>query len=256
MNRELENRDILQGIFGKGRSVKSLIFILLFMFSTTWISAIVYDFFKSISQIYTFIFLGLASVIALISLYLMMVNLYNKYSTEDKIDIDEIDTKAKKVLILFLSRNNKTIEDNSCNNKEKIEEWLETERNNWKMPFLSIEASSNTIETLYVLTSPESGQSFEYFNQMIEAKYSQKTFRLIEKHVEDIHDINLYKSIFHEIYQECQEYKMEDISIDITSGTKLYSIASSYYALSFDKVVQYIDDKYHIRQFNNRIVES
>ncbi len=255
MSRELENRDILQGIFGKGRSVKSLIFILLFMFSTTWISAIVYDFFKSISQIHTFIFLGLFSATVLIYLYFTMIDLYDKYSSEDKIDIDEIDTKAKKVLILFLSKNDK-IEDNSYNSKKEIDEWLETKWNNWKIPFLSIEASSNTIETLYVLTSPDSRQLFDIFKKMVETKYSQKSLKLIEKHVEDIHDINLYKSIFHEVYQECQEYKMEDISIDITSGTKLYSIASSYYALSFDKVVQYVDDKYHIRQFNNRIVES
>ena len=262
-NGDLEKRKVLQSIFGHSMRVDSFMFILLFIFATTWIASTLYDIAKKFDEGYLTLFLFLIiSIFILYKMYNRMKNLVESYSTEDIIDIKKIDVGSHKVLIIFLSNVNnkimKKIDFNKEIEKGEANKWLNISYNSWKMSSISIEKSHTELNTLYVLTSSDSSKQFKQFKKIIEIVEESRNFKIVEKKVNDIDDITEYKRIFHSIYEEHKD-KDEKIAIDVTSGIKLYSIAGSYYALSFNKVIQYINfqnNKYNILQYNNNIVEN
>jgi len=253
-----EEKYVLQSIFVQAVGARSLLYILGFIFSTTWIATIVYDISKKClgdNLAYTVLIIFALSI--LFTLFIYSKKLQQEFSEDDNIDINAVSERPKKVLILFLS----TVHNDFYNtltdsiNKETIDEWLGG-RNSWKMPYSSINGHKSTLEKIYILTSPESSSQYNQFKKLIK-KSHKREFEMKELLIQDINDIEEYNSIFNKIYSECEIYSENDIVIDATSGTKLFSIAGSYFALSSEKMIQYINtNDYKVYQFNNRVLDK
>ena len=251
---DLENKKVLQNIFGQSAGFKPLMYILSFIASTTWLLAVIYDVAKDWDKEWTYIIFSIFSISIIVGLYFYMSRLVKKYSQEDNIDINYIDERPHEVIILFLSFNHSLPTDENLKDKASVNEWLNIDKNPWKMPSVAIQKSHSTLKDIFVLTSKESREQFELFQSVV-AKLDERDFNVIEKHIENMDNIEKYKSIFHTIYSECKEKNIDSIAIDITSGSKLYSIAGSYYGLSFDKIVQYVNQNdYSVHQYDNKIV--
>ncbi len=258
-------KNVLQIIFSQAMEVRSLLFILGFIFSTTWLATTIYDVFKKVcGDNWTFVLLSLVSVGILYGLFLYSNKLQKQFDMDDKIDINSISEKSKKVLILFLSE----IPDDFFKKpyfNTNIEKWLNPEEgfNSWKMPYKAINGHKSTLEKIYVLTSSKTTDKYKKFNQFVVNAFAPRKFSMEEMKIEDINNIEEYNSIFNTIYQASKEYEEDDIVIDVTSGRKLYSIAGSYFALSTEKITQYVlcnkkfDDKKDtctVYQFNNKVL--
>ncbi len=253
-----EEKRVLQSIFVQAVGAKSLLYILGFIFSTTWIAAIIYDLSKKFfGDNLAYFVLFIVSLGVLFVLFIHSKKLQRDFATEDNIDINAVSERSKKVLILFLS----TVKDEQYNtlidslNKNTIDKWLGG-FNSWKMPHSSINGHKSTLEKIYILTSPESSKQYNQFKKLIH-KSHKREFEMKELLIQNINDIDEYNSTFNEIYNECQIYSEDDIVIDATSGIKLFSIAGSYFALSSEKMIQYIDtNDYKVHQFNNKVLEK
>jgi len=251
---DLENKKVLQNIFGQSAGFKPLLFILLFIASTTWISTVIYDVFKNWDESATYWIFAIISTFIIYSLYSYMKKLIQTYSEEDKIDINQINEASHEVLILFLSDNKALPTKDDLKDENSINNWLDRGRCSWKMPAVSIKASHSTLKEIFVLTSNESREQFEPFCSVVNM-LDKREFVITQKHINDMNNIEKYKATFHSIYEDCKQKEIKNIAIDITSGNKLYSIAGSYYGLSFDKIVQYVNQNdYSIHPFNNKIV--
>jgi len=252
-----EEKRVLQSIFAQAAGVKSLFFILGFIFSTTWLAAIIYDFGKqTIGDNYTFIGIFIISIGILFYLFHYSDKLQKAFAFNDTIDINNEPEKPRKILIIFLSN----IKDELYNsiprdiNTQSVSSWVNEGFNPWKMPYTAIDRHKSTLEKIYILTSSQSTRQFIQFKKIIRQS-SKRKFDIKEMLVNDINDIDDYNSIMNTIYNENKVYKDEDIVIDTTSGTKLYSIAGSYFALSSEKIIQYVDtNSYKVYQFNNKIL--
>lgn len=259
------NKRVLLNIFAHAVNIKSLLLVLGFIFSTSWMTSIFYDVVKDIvGANNTYAILLLLSIGILTILYFYFQKLLKDFADDNKIDINSEKERPRKVLILFLSNISDILYEAIPQkmDADNIEKWLNDVakinrgHNPWKMPYLSIDRHKSTLEKIYILTSPESRKQYEQFKKIIE-KSHKRTFLISQKHVVDINDIDRYNSIFNTIYDENRNYKEEDIVIDATSGIKLYSIAGSYFALSSNKIIQYVDTSdYKVRQFNNKILPN
>jgi len=253
-----EEKRVLENIFVQSVGTKSLLYIFGFIFSTTWIATIIYDVLrKLLGDNLTYGLLFIIAVCILICLYNHSKKLQEKFSLEDNIDINAVNERSKKVLILFLSN----VKEEQYNtlidsiNKNTIDKWLGG-YNSWKMPYSSINGHKSTLEKIYILTSPESSKQYNQFKKLIHKSYKRE-FEMKELLIQNINDIDEYNSAFNEIYNECNKYFDDDIVIDATSGIKLFSIAGSYFALSSEKMIQYIDtNDYKVHQFNNKVLEK
>ena len=252
-----EEKRVLQSIFAQAAGIKSLLFILGFIFSTSWLATIIYDLSKNtVGDNFTFIVIFLISIGILIYLFHYSDKLQKEFAFDDTIDINSEPEKPRKILIVFLSN----IKDELYRGVPRSMDiknvliWINEGRNPWKMPYTAIDRHKSTLEKIYILTSPQSTKQFAQFKKMIKQS-SKRKFDIKEMLVNDINDIDSYNSIMNTIYNDNKSYKEEDIVIDATSGTKLYSIAGSYFALSSEKIIQYIDtNDYKVYQFNNKIL--
>ena len=254
-----EEKYVLQSIFVQAVGARSLLYILGFIFSTTWIATIIYDISKKyLGDNLAYTVLLISALLILLALFIYSKKLKLEFSADDNIDINAVSKRSKKVLILFLS----TVHNDFYNtltdsiNKETIDKWL-SGHNSWKMPYSSINGHKSTLEKIYILTSPESSRQYNQFKKLIN-KSHKREFEMKELLIQNINDIEEYNSIFNKIYSECKIlYSENDIVIDATSGTKLFSIAGGYFALSSEKIIQYINtSNYKVYQFNNRVLDK
>ncbi len=248
-----EQRRVLQTLFAQATGSVSIFYILAFIVSTTWLTSVIYDAFKGWNTIYTYWILGLVSFSMLSYLFMVSKKLQNEFAEDDHVDINSIVTEPKKILVLFLSNLNTALP--SAMNKSETETWLGKDKNPWQMPYKSIETHKSTLEKVYVLTSSESSPQFDAFSNMVKRNTSRK-FNFEEIEIEDLHDIEQYNAAFHQIYLQASHHTDRQLVIDVTSGVKLYSIAGSYFALSSNKVIQYLDFNYKVHQFDNKVLKE
>lgn len=251
-----EEKKVLQSLFVQAVGARSLFFILGFIFSTTWIASIIYDVLKDGNGR---IVLFLVSAATLFVLFLYSKKLQKEFASDDNIDINLVKTDSKKILVIFLSDIN---EKTYIGIPQKIDantasQWLNPNNgyNKWKMPYESIKRHKTALEVVYVLTSPESAKQLNQFKKIIRHT-SKRKFNIVEVPIREINNAEEYNKAFNHIYSKSKKYREKEIVIDVTSGTKLYSIAGSYFALSTEKIIQYIDSDYMVRQFNNKVLSE
>ncbi len=251
-------RNVLQNLFVNAITGRSVIFVLLFIFATSWLGNVIYDYSKDyFGNAKAYIIYVIITISILVGLYLYYINLKRKFSSDDVIDINKIDKWGFKVIVLFLSEHKNEIPNDLS--EDNAEKWLREGWNSWLMPYLAISRYKTTLDKIYILTSKESSPQFSKFEEIIKPIVTSNSIALAEQKVEDINDIDEYTAIFNTIYNECKEYPEDSIVIDVTSGTKLYSIAGSYFALSSEKIVQYIDTNDTNKspyRFNNKVLSQ
>lgn len=251
-----DERNVLQNLFVNAITGKSVLFVLLFIFATSWLGNVIYDYSKDyFGNTKAYGIFALITIVILILLFAYYRNLKRKFSPDDAIDINSVDKWGFKVLVIFLSEYKKEIPNNLS--ADNAEEWLRDGWNSWLMPYLSILRYKTTLDKIYIITSKESSPQLSKFEEIIKPIVANNSISLSEQKVKDINDIDEYTSIFNTIYKESQDYAEDNIVIDVTSGTKLYSIAGSYFALSSEKIVQYIDTNDTNKppyRFNNKVL--
>jgi CRISPR-associated protein (Cas_Cas02710) len=161
-------------------------------------------------------------------------------SSELTVKIEPKPSTAK-ALILFLSENKNY---QQCESASSI---AELENNNWQMPLIAIDYHEKSLESVYFITSAESGRQEELFKKAVKKFIPQIDSLIIKKHSDDI-NFEDGKEIFESLdfaYKQliAQGLKKELIYIDLTGGTKVVALVGSIFALPEDRVVQYVSTK-------------
>jgi len=271
---KLEEKKVLDSLFFQAISKKSIKWIFLFILLTALLGAsfydlikvlfkIVVDFDKTIEELLAVLLVVVLSFFSLWWLSDKFLKLKNEYTENDAVDIDIHPKAPKKVLVVFLSNLNPNNEEAKMillSDKASIEAKMAIyEKTAWRMPYAAIDFHKSTLQRLYVLTSQESTVEYEPFKTFINEKFGKRGFSIEELFVKDIQNPEIMKEHFHTIYTESKSYDPSEIVIDVTSGTKLYSIAGSYFSLHSKRIIEYVtieNEKPVVYQFNDKIIHN
>jgi len=240
----------LANLFGGIINYKTIAGVVVFSISLSWLSDGLSDILRdyihqpfSVAQVLAG-FLGIALLSFLIKKEL-------DKAKDLEIDVKFVDADKTKILILFLSNlyiQNKKKEGNK--NKEEITKIktfddLKNDKVNWEMPLIAIKHHLPVLKRVIVICSEKSFEEFDMFKKLVRRLFPDYEFSCerYEKPInfENIEEVyNTLKKIHKEI-KSSQHIREKDITIDITGGTKIVSIAGSIFTLEVeDRKIQYI----------------
>ncbi len=262
---QLEEKHVRGTLFSRSLGKKPLLHIMLFLAATGWGTTAFYDLVKGTfgpkdEQVGTPALFLLLSVYILWYLRKKFLSLYETYMEEDRVDINKVSTRRRKVLVIFLSALNEadfTVLQRGA--YDSFSHWIAQGHNPLKVPFDVIAYHTSKLEKVFVLTSPQTEKIFPYFKKEILQAFSSK-FEMEKYSIGCVDDIEAYKAAFHYIYKASDNYRNEEIVIDVTSGTKLYSISGSYFSLLENRIIEYVqygeNQKLQLFQFDNKVLSE
>jgi hypothetical protein len=242
-----------------GKNITPMMYLVIIAFSwaLSWwadgIAEFLPESFKGVAM------LGL-SIVVFIGVWTYVAHLRKQYPQEEVVEIDFSESKPKKVLLVFLSIHHgfdklePALVDRTSIGKKKRDNLLSS----WQMPLEAIYFHKDRLEKCIVFTSKESDRQYPKFEEVVRKIFDGSRFEMTNKWVDmstPTEIIEAYRTHYDALRKE--GYPNSEIVFDITSGSKLVSIAGSFFALAEDRIIEYVDqDTYEVKMFNNHIVSD
>lgn len=246
----IKEKKIWEKSLGKNVSISTVFAVVLLAFALSWFADGVAEF---IPAAFKGLLMLVVSIAIFITVFFRVRQLNKRYAKEDDIDIKQQKSKPKRALVLSLSYYDKpevlsNIDNIKMTNigKNKRDENLK----GWQMPLEAIWFHLSRLESLVILTSKETDSQYDEFVNLLERVFNKKIN--IVKVCIDINSLDDIKKGYHETAQMIADYKDSEVVYDITSGSKLSTIAGSFFALNSDRLIEYIDTTtYEMKMYNN-----
>jgi len=253
----------VQEFLGKHITIRTYIIFILFSLGLSWFADGLSEF---VPKNYKPWGLTGASLLILIGFLIYVLWLKRKYDEEEVVEISLTRATPKRALILFLSDHPKIKEikiPQTLSQTGLAKNQRDQNLGNWQIPLTAIHFHASRLERCVVLTSPESDKQIETFKKIVRNLFGEGVIIETRK-IEMIDDprmiIDGYRREYRRLKsdEKCPEndgkFPEKEIVIDVTSGTKLVTIAGSFYALARDRLIQYVDGDYSVKMFNNQVV--
>ena len=246
----------LANLFGGIINYKTIAGIVVFSISLSWLSDGLSDILKNYMHQSFPVVQVLAGLLGIGFLSFLVKKELEKAKDLD-LDVKFVDADKTKILILFLSKlyiEDKKKEENKneeeINKEEKINKirTFDDLKNiilNWEMPLIAIKHHLPVLKHVVVICSERSFKEFEMFEQLVRRLFPDYEFSCerYEKPInfENIEEVYDTLKKVHKEVKSSQHIREKDITIDITGGTKIVSIAGSIFTLEVeDRKIQYI----------------
>lgn len=253
----------LQRILGKDIDFLGLLVIIVFGIGLSWFSdgltGVMKEFLFKDDKVTSVVILVISFLI-IGGLFLYKLYLKKHILVEDSVEINPVNAKDQTVKILIV-----TLSELRGMNEEQLEDLVKEVRSeaviskakSWQMPLEALKFHKNNLQWLIVLTSKESEVQYRYFKEIIRNCFGDG-FK-IHKEVMDINDMDNIRHGYHQILSLFDKYGYKDkhIVYDITSGSKLSTVAGAFFALNNNRLIQYVDTHtYEIKMFNNKYISD
>jgi hypothetical protein len=247
----------LSDLLGKHPDFKVFITFIVLSFALAWLPDGISEWWDGHNT--KGIIMLIISIVILIGIYILFIYLMRKYDKEEVAEISLTKARPKNALILFLSDHPKIKEikiPQTLSQTGLAKNQWDQNLGNWQIPLTAIHFHASRLERCVVLTSPESDKQIETFKKIVRNLFGDGVIIETRK-IETIDDprmiIDGYRQAFRRL-KNIEKFPENEIVIDVTSGTKLVTIAGSFYALAKDRLIEYVDGDYTVKMFNNHAI--
>jgi len=249
----------LNDLFGKHMDLKVFGVFILMSVGLAWIADGIVELIYGDNMVKA-LFMIISSSAIFYFVYNLVQRLKDKYDLDEVVDIKNSIPTEKRSLIIFLSDHEnideltlpKDLSETKLNSGER-----DTNLGRWQMPLMAINFHSPRLERCVVLTSKDSQSQVDKFIEIVNNLFGSK-LKVTSSTITNLGDPNAiidgYRKSFTHL-KEKEDFPENEIVIDVTSGTKLVTIAGSFYALAKDRLIEYVDTQdYSLKMFNNQVV--
>ena len=264
----LRSKKELLEVLGPVTSWRGLSYLVALAFSLAWIPDGIAEIIFNSSNLKSskgWIMLSIAIVI-LFFLWISLRKKIDDLSEKDIVDINEIELKPQKVLVMTLSPFKGEVHDMD---REELRTYLNNHNKlkngslrNWAMPMIAVYSHLPALKRLFVfVTTGDKGskKDAKHFETSIKTLGYKNTIDFLE--IDDPNNMEKIQSALHRINRSLKEdndnkrYRDSDIVYDITSGTVLFSSAMTLFAVYGDRLIQYVNtNTYKTHMYNNALI--
>ena len=177
-----------------------------------------------------------------------------------KYRVVQVNAKAQsfKVLTIFLSEEDSEKLSEYRNMRFPEEILRSDKRYKWEMPVRGIMEHADSLRKLYVLCSPKSENNFEDFKELIHRLFGN--LEVVHAATVDFNNLKEVSEAIEKIYETetSKGIKEEEIVVDITSGTKITSIAGCASTIPYpNRYFQYVTSSgpKEVKVFNMDLID-
>lgn len=263
----LRSKKELLEVLGPVKSKRGLAYLVALAFSLAWMPDGVIEIIDNPKSLKGYIMLAIAITI-LLFLWISLRKKINDLSEKDIVDINEIELKPKKVLVMTLSPFRGEVHDME---REELRTYLNDHDKlkngslrNWAMPLIAVHSHLPALERLFVFVTTGgrgSEKDAKYFETLIKTLGYKNTIDFLQ--IDDPNNMEKIQSALHRINRTLKEdnhnrrYQDSDIVYDITGGTVLFSSAMTLFAVYGDRLIQYVNtNTYKVHMYNNALISD